>query len=152
MSERTSKLFQMAEEIDRNLRDLRRSLWKPVEEETARINVTPPQRTVMQLLFNSEGLSLKELSRQVGLSHSTVSGIVDRLERKGLLERQPDPRDRRSARILVPPQVRRHGRARMKSLALHPLAEALRRARPKERKLISEGLSALRRLLGESAQ
>jgi hypothetical protein len=39
-----------------------------------------PQRSVMQALFHAGGLSLKELSRAVGLAHSTVSGIVDRLE------------------------------------------------------------------------
>ena len=35
-----------------------------------------------------DGLSVKELSRRMGLSHSTVSGIVDRLERRGLVARR----------------------------------------------------------------
>jgi DNA-binding MarR family transcriptional regulator len=142
----------MADEIDRSLRDLRRRVWKPVEAEAVRLKMTPPQRSVMQILFDSEGLSLKELSRQVGLSHSTVSGIVDRLVKKGLLERRSDPHDGRFARILVPHRIRKYGRAKMKALALNPLAVALQRAKPKDRKAISNGLRTLRRLLEKSTK
>lgn len=145
--DRTSNLYHMADEIDRSLRDLRRRLWVPVEAEVVRLRITPAQRSVMQVLFDSEGLSLKDLSRQVGLSHSTVSGIVDRLENKGLLERRPDMRDGRFTRILVPSKIRKYGRRKMKALALNPLAAALRRAKPKDRKAITDGLRTLRLLL-----
>jgi DNA-binding MarR family transcriptional regulator len=39
-----------------------------------------------------------ELSTRMGLSHSTVSGIVDRLEARGFLRRAPREDDRRSWR------------------------------------------------------
>jgi DNA-binding MarR family transcriptional regulator len=137
----------MAEEADRNLREVRRTLRKPVEEEASRLKLTPPQRSVMQILFSSEGLILKELSRQVGLAHSTVSGVVDRLEKKGLLVRQTDPHDRRCSKIIVSRRVREQGQAWLAALALHPLVEALKRATPKERRVICQGLSTLRRLV-----
>jgi len=44
----------------------------------------------MGQLARHGGMSVKELSQKVGLSHSTVSGIVDRLERKGLAARVQD--------------------------------------------------------------
>jgi DNA-binding MarR family transcriptional regulator len=42
---------------------------------------------VMQALAEKNGMSLKELGSAVGMAHSTVSGIVDRLEKRGMLER-----------------------------------------------------------------
>jgi DNA-binding MarR family transcriptional regulator len=42
---------------------------------------------VMQALVQSEGLSLKQLSAQVSLAQSTVSGIVDRLQARGMVVR-----------------------------------------------------------------
>jgi len=37
-------------------------------------------------LVDSGGLSLKLLSEKVSLAHSTVSGIVDRLEKRGMVK------------------------------------------------------------------
>jgi DNA-binding MarR family transcriptional regulator len=140
-------LHKLAEEIDRDLRELRRILRRPVEEEAARLELTPPQRSVMQALFPLEGFSLKELSRQVGLAHSTVSGIVDRLEKKGLLMRQPDPNDGRFTRITVSARVQKYGHKKLAALAIQPLAQALKRATPAERKAIRQAVATLRRLV-----
>ncbi len=144
---RKPALHEMAQELDRNLREVRRILRKPVEEETARLGLTPPQLSVMRVLFRSEGMSLKDLSRQVGLAHSTVSGVVDRLEKKGLVRRRPDPSDRRFTRIMVPARLRKLGEERIAKLQIHPLAEALKRATPAERRAICQGLVILCRII-----
>ncbi|MGC9946038.1 MAG: MarR family transcriptional regulator [Bryobacteraceae bacterium] len=94
-------LARMAQEIEGHLSAVRRILRQPVEAEFARGNLTAPQRGVMQALFHSGGLSLKDLSGRVGLAHSTVSGIVDRLEERGLAQRRPDPTDARASVIVV---------------------------------------------------
>jgi DNA-binding MarR family transcriptional regulator len=147
---RKPALQEMAQELDRNLREVRRILRKPVEEEAARLGLTRPQLSVMQVLFRSEGMSLKELSRQVGLAHSTVSGIVDRLEKKGLITRQPDPDDRRLTRIMIPARLRRLGEEKISELQVYPLAEALKRATPAERRTICQGVVTLRRVIESS--
>ena len=49
----------------------------------------------MHVLVHSEGISLRALSKELGLAHSTVSGIVDRLEKRGMVVRQTDEADRR---------------------------------------------------------
>jgi DNA-binding MarR family transcriptional regulator len=41
-----------------------------------------PQSAVIQAVVKHDGISLKDLSREVSLAHSTVSGIVDRLEKR----------------------------------------------------------------------
>jgi DNA-binding MarR family transcriptional regulator len=140
-------LYKLAEEIDRDLREVRRVLRRPVEEQAARLALTLPQRSVMQALFPSGSLSLKDLSRQVGLTHSTVSGIVDRLEQKGLLLRGRDANDGRFTKIKVSERVQKYGPEKLAALAIQPLAQALKRASPAERHLIRQAIATLRRLV-----
>ena len=135
----------MAQEIDAHLSRVRQLLRQPVETEIARGGLTGPQRSVMQALVQSGGLSLKDLSVRIGLAHSTVSGIVDRLEKKGLVERHLDPEDRRVSLLVASRRVRDYVQNTLPALAIHPLLEALRRARPAERASILKGVRALRR-------
>jgi len=100
------EIEEMAREIDRRLRGLRQLLRKPVETAYARGNLTGPQRSAMEIIIRSDGLSLKDLSARLGLSHSIVSGIVDQLERQGTIERQAAENDRRFSRIVMTRVVR----------------------------------------------
>ena len=141
------RLARMAEEIDLHLKAVRRILRRPVEAEFARGDLTGPQRSVMHVLVQSDGVSLKDLSRQVGLAHSTVSGIVDRLEKQGLVERKTDTGDGRISRIAASKAVREFLRDTLPGLTIHPLIEALRRAKPADRDKILDGLRTLRRIV-----
>jgi DNA-binding MarR family transcriptional regulator len=140
-------LEAMAREIDRDLRAVRHVLRRPLEAAIAMGGLTGPQQAAMSLLVGADGLSLKDLSREMGLAHSTVSGIVDRLEKQGLVERRADPADGRVSRIVPTEAVRSYVRDTLPSLGVHPLADALRRASPVERQQIAEGVRALRRIL-----
>ena len=83
-------LVKLAQEMDQHLNVIRQRLREPLETEFARGNLTGPQRMVMHALVLSKGLSLKQLSAQVSLAHSTVSGIVDRLQARGMVIRRRD--------------------------------------------------------------
>jgi DNA-binding MarR family transcriptional regulator len=54
-----------------------------------------------------EPLSMGELAERLFCDASNVTGIVDRLEDKGLVERQPDPDDRRVKRLVLTASGRR---------------------------------------------
>ena len=140
-------ILSIARELDRDLRALRRILRQPLEAEVARGGLTGPQQSAMRALVASDGMSLKNLSKELGLAHSTVSGIVDRLEEQGLVKRQPDEADLRISKVVVSGQVREYLRDTLPSLEMHPLAEALRAATPSERQKILQGVRILRRLL-----
>lgn len=144
------EVLKMAEEIDRDLRAIRQILRQPLEAEIARGALTGPQQSAMSVLVKSEGLSLKELSKQLGLAHSTVSGIVDRLEKQGLVERHADEADGRFSKLVVSDKVRKFLRETWPALEMHPLAEALTAATPKERRAVTEGVQVLRRVLERS--
>ena len=53
-------------------------------------------------LLNSKGLSTpSELARHTGLSSGATTAMLDRLEKSGLIERRPNPEDRRGTLIVL---------------------------------------------------
>ncbi|WP_434403113.1 MarR family winged helix-turn-helix transcriptional regulator [Streptomyces sp. NBC_01353] len=56
-----------------------------------------------RLSTTGEGLSIGELARAAGVSSRNVTGLVDTLERDGLVQRVQDQRDRRSVRAEITP-------------------------------------------------
>ena len=138
-----------AERIDRDLAAIRHALRKPAEAEFAQAGLTVPQTALMRAVVMSHGLSLKELSHQLSLAHSTVSGIVDRLEVRGMLVRRADAEDGRITRIHPSSAVTEFLRTQFPALSQGPLQDALRRAGPRERDAIEHAIRRLRELLGE---
>src|SRR6516165_6652654 len=65
------------------------------KEEAGRYGVTPTQLSVLKLLYEIGDLSLGNLSREIRAHNSTVTGIVDRMEASGLVERARSDEDRR---------------------------------------------------------
>ena len=143
-------MHKLAQEVDQHLSIIRQRLREPLETEFARGGLTGPQRMVMQVLVQSEGLSLKELSARLSLAHSTVSGIVDRLQARGMVVRRRDEADGRATVIAPSSQVRDFLTNRMPELAISPLTEALRGASNSERATVLRGLRKLRALIEHS--
>ena len=139
----------LAAQMERDLGAIRRAARKPLEAEFAKGGLTLPQKAVMQAVVNGQGISLKELSHYVSLAHSTVSGIVDRLEKKGMIERRADPADGRIRRIHASAGVTAFLRDQMPALATGPLHAALRHAGETERLRIAQAIARLRELLEE---
>jgi len=144
----TKDLTALAQEIDRDLRAVREIVRRPLAMEIARGHLTGPQQSAMAALVTSpDGMSLKALSQHLGLAHSTTSGIVDRLEKRGMIMREQHESDRRLTRITVSDEVRRFLQEKLPTLTIHPLVEALRHAKPDERSAITVGLKTLRTVL-----
>ena len=67
-----------------------------VTKEVARVHgLTGPQVTAIKLLEGFGDLSLSALSERMSAKNSTITGLVDRLEREGLVERVRSASDRR---------------------------------------------------------
>src|SRR5689334_10182530 len=64
------------------------------EEAAAEHHLTGAQAGVLALLAR-EPMPMRGIARQLKCEPSNVTGIVDRLEARGLAERRPDPADRR---------------------------------------------------------
>ncbi len=63
------------------------------------MGLTPPQFDVIAELGGTEGMTCVELSQSTLLAKASLTGILDRLEAKGLLKRQAVPHDRRATHI-----------------------------------------------------
>ncbi|HEX3343669.1 MAG TPA: MarR family transcriptional regulator [Polyangiaceae bacterium] len=71
-----------------------------VTKELARqVDLTGPQLTVLKMLEGLGDLSLSELSERIRAQNSTVTGIIDRMEREALVVRARSTEDRRVVKI-----------------------------------------------------
>ena len=58
--------------------------------------LTPAQFDIIATLGNTDGMTCKELGEKTLITKGTMTGVLDRLEGKGLLVRTPSPDDGRS--------------------------------------------------------
>ena len=144
-------LAGLVERMDRELSAIRQALRRPLEAEVTRGELTAPQMSVMQAVVQRPGIHLKDLSKNVHLAHSTVSGIVDRLEKRGMVERQADASDGRVSRVFPAEAVKAWLREEMPRLSQRPLAAALERATESERAEMERALRRLRELLEQNS-
>jgi DNA-binding MarR family transcriptional regulator len=70
-------------------------------------DVRPAYGSVLVPLFEEDGLRMGELARRARLSKQTMTQLVRRLERDGLVERRPDPGDARASLISLTARSRR---------------------------------------------
>ncbi|MFN0069195.1 MAG: MarR family winged helix-turn-helix transcriptional regulator [Limisphaerales bacterium] len=83
-------------------------LWNASRVFFARWEISPSQFNVLNLLRDRpDGLSQAEFSRLLVMHRSNATGLVDRLELRGLVRRANNPADRRAYRVLLTPAGRR---------------------------------------------
>ena len=71
------------------------------EDVVASFDLTPPQAHALRLLEPDEPVPMRELAGALHCDASNITGIVDRLERRGLVERQTSAVDRRVKTLVV---------------------------------------------------
>jgi DNA-binding MarR family transcriptional regulator len=122
------------------LTELRRRL----EEPSARSQrMTMARFDLLASLHRHDGQTLAGLSRALLVTAGNVTGLVDRAERDGVVERRPDPDDRRASRVWLTDR----GRTLIKSVlpihdgTVHELIAGLPR---EDRRELRKVLGALR--------
>ncbi len=84
-----------AEEVMQSLRRVVKALHEYSTSVEKQFGLTGPQLWALWELNRAGHLSLKALSARMHLDPSTVTGVVDRLQKRRLLVRATDPKDRR---------------------------------------------------------
>jgi DNA-binding MarR family transcriptional regulator len=64
-------------------------------------DLTVPKALLLLEISPDSGENPKSLSAKLDLESSSMTGLLDRLEKKGLIERRPDPDDRRGVLIFL---------------------------------------------------
>ena len=90
--------------VARRLRHLTRETLSPWE-------VTPSQSRALNVLIQHDGLRLSELAEHLRIAPRSATEVVDDLQRRGLVERRPDPADRRATLVAVTGAGAETGRA-----------------------------------------
>jgi MarR family transcriptional regulator for hemolysin len=86
------------------LHDVARLLRVDADKRARLHGMTRAQWAILIWLERQPGISQKELSELLEVEPITVARLIDRLEARGMVERRPDPRDRRIWRLhLLPP-------------------------------------------------
>jgi DNA-binding MarR family transcriptional regulator len=82
-----------------------------------RYGLTGPQLAVVKMLEPVDRISLSELSAQIRARNSTVTGIIDRMEREGLVARKRSEQDRRVVNI----ELTEKGRGLAREIPVEPV-------------------------------
>ena len=75
-------------------------------QETEPFGVTPVQYAALQTVGNHPGIDQRTLARTIGLDTSTIAGVIDRLELRGLLVRNASLEDRRVRQLTLTDEAR----------------------------------------------
>jgi MarR family transcriptional regulator for hemolysin len=86
------------------IHDVARLLRRRFEEESRIHGVTLPQWRALAQIAKSGGISQVALAGLIDSDPMTVSGVLDRLEKRGLIERVPDPGDNRAKLARITPE------------------------------------------------
>ena len=82
---------------------------KFMTQKVSGLNITPVQAMVLGFLAEEDQIIAGELGKKVELDSATLTGVLDRLEAAGLIERKGNPDDRRSIKIHLTKQGKETG-------------------------------------------
>ena len=78
-----------------------RKVHRYYESSFSQYGITPAQFYVLSAVWENDGVKFKDLAKSLEMDGSTLTSILDRLERQDLVERRDDPEDRRSLLIFL---------------------------------------------------
>jgi DNA-binding MarR family transcriptional regulator len=132
--------------VANELRPVLLRLARELRKETESLGITSSQATLLFLIREHPGLSLRELAESEGISAPALSGHVDRLEKACLLERVRSDEDRRRVGLVLTEEGAKLVR-RVRARRTTWLAERLAQLDPDDLAAVEAALAPLGRLL-----
>jgi len=143
--EESSKIEEMLTLIKRIMSLIKQSF----ESDLKKMDVTESQILVMRVLNHYGDMKVSDISRKLDLSNSMVSGIIDRLVEKKIVERKRSEKDRRIVMISLAEEYRQPVRKHLNAFA-QKMRRVLSTTTEEDLDFILEGLEKLRTILEES--
>jgi DNA-binding MarR family transcriptional regulator len=132
--------------VANELRPVLLRLARGLRKETEQLGITSRQVTLLWLIRENRGMSLRELAAEEGISAPALSGHVDRLEKAGLLARVRDAEDRRRVGLALTDEGERLLK-RVRARRTTWLADRLRGLDDEELVALERAIEPLGRLL-----
>lgn len=107
----------------------------------ADLDIKPPHLDILVNLYRFEGISQQELARKLLVGRSNMSMLLPQMEKRGLIERRGDERDKRVLRLHLSPEGRKLTEAAMaiqtdlieRTLSEEPIEQCMATAQSMER-------------------
>lgn len=141
MSDTTSEI-----KIFRSLKRIGHLFKHGMGKHFSSIKLTGPQGMLMGILTHDGEMKISELSEKIELSNSTVSGIIDRLEKQGLVERTRSTEDRRVVYVKVSAQFQKDSKSTFCKIEKN-FEDIMEKATLEEIDTILKGLDTLEKLM-----
>lgn len=93
--------IRSVESIEKHLRKVDYIIRKNGRMILSDFGITVPQFTALQVLINDGDMTIGELSQQMDLACSTITDLIDRMEKNELVKREKDQKDKRVVRVVV---------------------------------------------------
>lgn len=90
--------------IEKHLRKVDYIIRRKGREILSDFNITVPQFSALQILINYGDMTIGELSQKMALACSTITDLIDRMEKSDLVIRKKDEKDKRVVRVEVLPK------------------------------------------------
>ncbi len=133
---------RLVKEIIELQRQVRRALRGYVPDAWMNLNLTIPQLKSLFLIAREGSMNTKSLAKELRVTPSNITGIIDRLVRQGLVSRQENPEDRRMLELRITDK----GETLLTSLreeTISSMYEVLSRMNTEELSSLARGLASL---------
>lgn len=99
-----NRIDESVAEIEKYLRRIDHTIRKKGREIISDENITIPQFQALQILIHNKELTIGELSQKMALACSTITDLIDRMEKTGLVTRRKNEKDKRVVIVEVLPK------------------------------------------------
>ncbi|MGC9323021.1 MAG: MarR family winged helix-turn-helix transcriptional regulator [Kosmotogaceae bacterium] len=144
MLEESSKLEEMLTAIKKVMSLMKQNF----ERDFKKMHVTQSQILVMRVLNQCGDMKVSDISNELDLSNSTVSGIIDRLVEKKIVQRKRSDEDRRIVTISLADEYRQPVKKGLNDFA-QKMRKALSTITDEDVDSIIRGLEKLEKILKE---
>lgn len=130
-------------QVIRTLKQILGILKQNIELQYKDVKLTGPQGMLVGILAHFGKMKISDLSDKLDLSNSTVSGILDRLEKNGMVERERSEVDRRVVYVNITPEYKKIAEEQFKQIERN-FAASISMADAEEVDRILDGLLMLK--------
>ena len=145
---------KQADEIIEIFKNIKKAISSKFEKSAKKYGFTAPQLGVIFHLHVMPSITLQALSEHMGLTKSTVSGIVDRLEKQGVVTREIPKDNRRIVKLSISEEFKKNNDiCKMKKEFIADfISESIKNTDPEEVENMIHGLRQFSILLNENEE